>query len=805
MTMNWRLKTEQKFEQLADFIFENSKKTILAVLLVVVGLGSNLSTLKMDTSTEGFLHKTDELRVKYDEFRDQFGRDEKILIAVKTKDIFDLNFLKKLAKLHQELENNLPHIEEVNSLINARNTLGTTDSLIVEDLFDDYKIDKSTLSAKKQLASANPLLKDLLFNGDKTFTSIIIDTQTYSSFDKNGKKIVVNEEDEFAEETTNNTPKLYLTDNENTKIIEAVQQITKKYEDANFKVHLAGSALFAGVIKQAMRKDTQSFIQKMLLMVILVLALMFRRVSGVVLPLITVVLTIVSAVSLMALFDAPFTIVTQIMPSFLLAVITGASIHLLAMFYKDFAKTGDKKSALRFSMGHSGFAIVMTSLTTAAGMWSFSFSDVAPVANLGIFASASIILGLLFVLILLPAMLATLKLKHKPIASHNKTMDTFLHKIADFSLNNAKSIVVISSIMIIIAVSFATQMKFSHYPLIWFKADNPVRVDVETIDRELNGSMTLEIIVDTGRENGLYEPAMLQKIERTTDYLNTLKDGEIFVGKTITLVDVLKETNKALNANNTAFYKIPTNKDLIAQELFLFANSGSDDLEDFVDSGFSKARITVKVPFVDAIKYNQFLSEIKTKISQEFNTKADVSFTGIGVLLSSIMEKSIHSSAISYVLAFGLIAIMMIILIGNIKIGLISMIPNILPMLTITAMMVGFGIPFDMFSMLVGAIALGLAVDDTVHFMHNFNRYRLEGKNVDEATRLTLIGTGRAIIVTSVVLSLGFLVLLSASMTNMLNFGILTASAIFIALIADFLLMPAIMKLLEKPKSLEQK
>jgi predicted RND superfamily exporter protein len=162
------------------------------------------------------------------------------------------------------------------------------------------------------------------------------------------------------------------------------------------------------------------------------------------------------------------------------------------------------------------------------------------------------------------------------------------------------------------------------------------------------------------------------------------------------------------------------------------------------------------------------------------------------------MEKSIHSSAISYILAFGLIAIMMIILIGNIKIGLISMIPNILPMLSIAALMVGFGVPFDMFSMLVGAIALGLAVDDTVHFMHNFNRYRLEGKNVDEATRLTLVGTGRAIIITSIVLSLGFLVLLSASMTNMLNFGVLTASAIFVALIADLLLVPAIMKLLEK-------
>ncbi|WP_428086753.1 efflux RND transporter permease subunit [Candidatus Thioglobus sp.] len=796
--MNWRENTEHKFEKLADLIFENSKKTILAVLLIVVALGSQLPTLKMDTSTEGFLHKTDDLRVKYDAFRDQFGRDEKILVAIKTKDIFNPDFLQKLAKLHQELENNLPYIEEVDSLINSRNTHGTKESLIVDDLFDNFKIDKQTLASKKQLALANPLLKDLLFNGDKTFTNLIIDTQTYSSFDENGNKVVIDEQDEFAEEEISNTPKLYLTDAENTKIIEAVQKITQKYEADDFQIHLAGSALFAGSIKQAMQKDTQSFIQKMLMMVIIVLALMFRRVSGVVLPLITVFLTVISALSLMAIFNAPFTVVTQIMPSFLLAVITGASVHLLAMFYKEFSKTQDKKSSLRFAMGHSGFAIVMTSLTTAAGMWSFSFSEVAPVANLGIFASSSIVVGLLFVLILLPALISTLKLKHKPVAKHNAMMDNVLHKIADFALNRAKPIVIVSSLMIVVAVFFATQMKFSHFPLIWFEADHPVRAGIETIDRELNGSMTLEIIVDTGRENGLYEPEILQKIENTTNYLNTFNNADIFVGKTITLVDVLKETNKALNANDQAFYKIPDNKDLIAQELFLFSNSGSDDLEDFVDAAFSKVRITVKVPFVDAIKYNKFLSEIDKKITQEFNTSADVSFTGIGVLLASVMEKSIHSSAISYVLAFGLITIMMIILIGNIKVGLISMIPNILPMLVLMAAMVGFGIPFDMFSMLVGAIALGLAVDDTVHFMHNFNRYRLAGKNVDEAVRLTLQGTGRAIVVTSIVLSLGFLVLLSASMTNMFNFGVLTASAIFVALIADFLLVPAIMKLLEK-------
>lgn len=800
--MNWRLKIEIVFEKLSDFIFDNSKKTILGVLLIFFALASQLPSLTMDTSTEGFLHKTDELRVKYDEFRDQFGRDEKILIAVETSDIFSPQFLQKLAKLHQELAQNLPYIDEVNSLINARNTHGTADSLIVDDLFEEFfssnDISKNYIDAKKQLASDNPLLKDLLFNTDKTFTNIIIDTQTYSNFDANGNKILVAEEDEFADEVFDNTPKIYLSDAENSEIIKSIQLITQKYESDDFKVHLAGSALFAGVIKQAMQDDTKSFIQKMLIMVIIVLAIMFRRVSGVVLPLFTVLLTIISALSLMAIFKEPFTVVTQIMPSFLLAVITGASIHLLSIFYKEFSKNFDKKAALRFAMGHSGFAIVMTSLTTAAGMWSFSFSEVAPVAGLGVFASSSIILGLLFVLILLPAMLSVLKLKHKPIEKQNHFMDKVLNSIANFAILRAKAITIVSAILIVVAISIASQMKFSHFPLIWFQADNPVRVSIETIDKELNGSMTLEIIVDTGVENGLYEPEILQKIENSTNYLNTFKDGEIFVGKTITIVDVLKETNQALNANNPNFYKIPNDKNLIAQELFLFSNSGTDDLEDFVDSSFSKARITVKVPYVDAIKYNAFLSKIKQKIQAEFKDSAEVSFTGIGVLLASIMEKSIHSSAISYVLAFGLIAIMMMILIGNFKVGLISMIPNVLPMLTLVAIMVVVGIPFDMFSMLVGSIALGLAVDDTVHFMHNFNRYRLSGKSVDEAVRLTMVGTGRAIVVTSIVLSLGFLVLLSASMTNMFYFGVLTASAIFVALIADFLLVPAIMKLLEK-------
>ncbi|MDB3870161.1 MMPL family transporter [Candidatus Thioglobus sp.] len=800
--MNWRHRTERKFESFSDLIFTNSKKTIFAILLLVAAFGSQLPNLTMDTSTEGFLHKTDSMRVAYDEFRDQFGRDEKLLVAIKTSNVFDLNFLKKLERLHVRLENELtPYITDVNSLINARNTYGDQESLIVEGLFEALPDTQEQIEPQKQRALNNPLLENLLFSEDQTFTTIVIDTQTYSLLDADGNLIVEQEEDEFADEPINivQAEKLYFSDAENTILVNKAQQIIKDFEAEDFKIYLTGSAVIAGTLKQSMMEDTKTFIKISTIMIMIVLVILFKRLSGVILPLVAVFFTITATLSLMAITGTPFTIVTQIMPSFLLTVITGGAIHLLVIFYQELSKSQDTKASLRYAMGHSGLAIVMTSLTTAVGLWSFSFSELSPVADLGVFASSGILIGLLFNLVLLPALIASMKIKPHTVKedsqAHTK-MDTMLLSISRISTGYPKAIVMISTVIVIVAIFFASQLRFSHYPLEWFPEDHPSRVATEIVDDKLKGSITLEIVIDTGKENGLYEPVMLNKIQIATDYLNSIQTETYLVGKTLSLVDVLKETNRALNENKAEFYSIPQNKDLIAQELFLFENSGSDDLEDFVDSSFSKARITVKVPYIDALEYNEFILQVQERLDQEFKGHAVVTLTGITTLLSVIMEKSIHSSAISYLIAFGLVTVMMVILIGNVKIGLISMIPNMLPILFLSTIMVIFDMPLDMFTMLIGAIALGLAVDDTVHFMHNFRRYELEFNDVDKAVRLTLMGTGRAITATSIVLSVGFLVLLFASMSSMFNFGVLTASAIFIALLADFFLVPAIMKLL---------
>jgi predicted RND superfamily exporter protein len=809
--MSWKEKVDKNFEVMSDFIYNHKFKVIIVVLVFVVALATNMKNLTVDTSTEGFLHPSDPLRISYDKFREQFGRDEKVLIAIKTKDIFDIKFLQKLDKLHKEIEENVPYITDVNSLINARNTRGDKDSLIVDDLFEEIPTSQKILLLKKQIAMNNPLFKDLIFDENGTITTIIIDTATYTSLDKNGNPLPqIEEEDEFDSEEgsqNQNIKKEFLSDWENVQIVQKVNEIVKRYESPDFKILVSGTAVIDAELKSSMTKDMQKFIKLVVLVVIILLAILFRRVSGVILPLIIVAFTIISSLSFMAIFEAPITVVTQILPSFLLAVMIGASIHLLSIFFKEFNLSKDKKSSLRYAMGHSGLAIVMTSLTTAAGLWSFSFSELAPVADLGKFASVGVIVGLFLTLILLPALIAIIRLKPKEIPTYDNgkqvdnMMDKLLIKIADIGVEKPKTIIAITTVLITISIAFASMLRFSHKPIVWFDINHPVRVATDLIDTKLKGSVTLEIIVDTQKENGLYEPKILNAIDNFSKDILQIKSDKYYVGKTLSVVDIIKETNRALNENKQEFYTIPNNKSLIAQELLLFENSGSDDLEDFVDSGFSKARITVKLPYLDAIDYMVLLKDINKSIDKHFQGIAKVEVTGISNLLSRIMEASIVSSAKSYVLAVFLITIMMIILVGNLKVGLISMIPNISPILLMSTVMVIFNMPLDMFTMLIGSIAIGLAVDDTVHFIHNFRRYELKYNDVKKATELTLLTTGRAMIVTTIVLSVGFLVFTGASMSNIFNFGVLTAIAVITALLADFFLVPAIMTLIIKNKN----
>ena len=798
MTSNWRLKVEKKFEDFSYLTIKHPAIALFLTLLMVITLASNLPKITFDTSTEGFLYKDDPQILMYNDFRNQFGRDEKIIVAIKTKDIFDKAFLEKLFKLHSEIEENVPYIKEVDSLKNARKTIGNKSELIVEDLFlDGIPDDEKKLQTIKEFAKSNSIYENLYINADSTFTTIMITTNTYTSVGVDEFDALAEGFDDAESENGADEKLAFITATETNELIMKLEEILKKYKNENFKIYDAGSPIVTKNLQTTLMADMSKFILYVILTIATLLFITFRRVSGVVIPLLVVILTLLATIGSMALLGYPITSMTQILPSLLLAVAIGDSIHILSIFYHKYDESGDKNYSIAYAIGHSGLAVVMTSVTTAASLASFSISDIAPVAALGIFSAVGVTLALILTLVFIPVILSLLPIKHKQ-HDEDSYLDSIMINIANFSINYYRSITLFAGAVIVISLILASQMHFSHNPLHWFKKDNIVRINTETIDKEMRGSISIEVVLDTGKENGVYNPKFLNALERVTKEIYTYKGENYFIGKIVSINDVLKEIHMALNENKPEFYVIPQNQDLIAQEFLLFENSGSDDLEEIVDSQFSKTRLSIKAPWVDSIEYVEMIDELQHLLNSEFKDMAKVSVTGTLPILSTTITKSIESSIESYIIAFGVIAILMVLLIGNFKLGLLSMIPNLTPIMVGIAFMVIYNLPLDMFTILIGAIAIGMVVDDTIHYMHNFKRYYILHNDVDEAIRLTLHSTGRAILITSVVLSSGFLVFMFASMTNLFNFGLITGITVIVAMVTNLTLTGALMKLFIK-------
>jgi len=802
MKNNWRIRVEHGFELFTYTIIKHRFITLFLMLIFVLGLASNLPKITFDTSTEGFLYKDDPQILTYNDFRNQFGRDEKIIVAIKTKDVFDKEFLQKLFKLHEEIEQNVPYIKEVNSLKNARRTVGNESELLVEDLFvDGIPEDKEKLNAIAKFAKNNSIYKDLYLNADASFTTIMITTNTYSSLgDDEFDALESGFEDDSEVKNREDEELAFITAPETNELITTLEEILSRYKTDNFKIYDAGSPIVTKNLQTTLMADMSKFILYVVLTISVLLFLTFRRVSGIVIPLIVVILTLLATIGSMALFGFPITSMTQILPSLLLAVAIGDSIHILSIFYHKYDETGDKNLAIAYAIGHSGLAVVMTSFTTAASLLSFAISDIAPVAALGIFSAVGVTIALVLTLIFIPITLSLIPMKHK-MHDEDSFLDTFTIKIANFSINYYRTIIVSTLGVIVISLLLASQMQFSHNPLHWFKENNSVRINTETIDKELRGSISIEVVLDTHKENGVYNPKFLNTLEKVTKEIYTYKGENYFIGKIVSINDVLKEIHMALNENRPEYYAIPQNRDLIAQEFLLFENSGSDDLEEIVDSLFSKTRLSIKAPWVDSVEYVAMIKELETLLNSEFKDMATISVTGTLPILATTITKSIESSIESYLIAFAVIAILMVLLIGNFKLGMLSMIPNLTPIMFGVAFMVIFELPLDMFTILIGAIAIGMVVDDTIHYMHNFKRYYILHNDADEAIRLTLHSSGRAIFITSMVLSSGFLVFMFASMTNLFNFGLITGVTVIVAMVTNLTLTGALMKLVIKSHS----
>jgi uncharacterized protein len=799
--------TTMFFERLSSVVHRRAWFVIVATLLVTAVLGTQLSKLTIDTSTESFFHDTDPVILKYHEFQDQFGRDDVMLLGLNPTEVFSPEFFERLDALHSAIENDVSHVAKVTSLINVRSTRGRDDELLVDGLLDQWPSGPVEMAAFRKRVMTNPLYRNSLISADGKFAAITIQPETFSTesepeseldllsgFETDGLEPT----GEGAQEGTEQVEQEFLTDENKAAIVDALLKVVEEHETPDFPIYLAGSPVVDHKIKGNLQTDMALFMNLGLVVIAITIFILFRQISAVFLALLIVVLSLISTLALMALNGAPITIPTQILPSFLLTVGVADSIHILSLFYGRLKAGDDRRTAISHALIHSGRALVLTSLTTAGGLMSFAGSALAPVADLGIYAPIGVIITLLYSLLLLPALLCVIPLRFSsPTNSTQRSgvLDRFLVGSADFSMRHAKLMVTVCALLIVVALLGALRLRFSYDPLSWLPKEDTVRMDTKTVDEHMRGSLSFELMLDSGTENGLYEPELLEKLDLLSVEAEAFQSGDVFVGKTASIAGFVKEINQALNENRPDYYRIPDTRDLVAQELFLFESSGSDDLEDVVDRQYRKARFTMKLPALDAVEYSRFVVAMEKRFQEVLGNGVEVEATGIVALLFKTISAMIYSMANSYVIALVVISVMMILLLGDVRFGLISMVPNLVPIVVTLGLMGWLGIPLDAFTLLIGSITIGLVVDDTIHIMDNFKaRFDQEG-DVSSAIRHTLKTTGRAVLCTSIVLSAGFLIYICSSMKNLVYFGTLTTFAILAALVADVFLLPALMKL----------
>jgi predicted RND superfamily exporter protein len=782
-----RQRIHHGLERWTAFVYDRAGRAVALSLVCVVVLASQIPRIEIETDLESFLHGDDPLRVAYDAFRQQFGRDDFVLLTLETPDIFAAGFLEKLRDLHRDLDARVPYVDEITSLVNARETRGEGDELIVGELLEDWPETEDARADARERALGNRLYRNLILSEDAGVTVVALELSRVAGEESVEEALAGFENEEAA-------PSEPAVKND-AAILDAVREVVAEHEAPDFRIHVTGMASLAQFLQESLRRDMSRFTLLAILAIAALLGVLFRSAAGVLLPLVVVILSLVSTLGLMAITGVVIAMPTQILPSFLLAVGVGGAVHLLAIFFQRLRAGHTKREAVIGAARHSGLAIVMTSLTTAGAMASFASATMAPVAGLGICAPGGVMVALFLTLTLLPALIALFPVRSPAAAAAAgpSASQRALMRCGEFAVDHRGAVLLVSGTLLLVALFGTRSLYFSHAPLEWFAQGTPFRVATELTNERMGGSINLEVLVDTGVENGMHDPDLLRRLGAMQAQLASFERNGIRSGKSISLADTLQEIHQALNENRPEFYTVPSDRRLVAQELLLFENAGSDDLEDVVDARFQVGRVTLRAPLADAIQYIPYLDEVEADFERALGSGLDVRFTGLMPILSGTIRAMMQSLVSSYTIAFFVIAVLLVLLIGDVRLGLAAMIPNVTPILLVLGAMGYAGLPIDGFTLLVGSIAIGLAVDDTIHFMHNFRGYLEESGDARVAVRETLATAGQAMLFTTLVLSSGFAIYTISSMDVLAKFGLITAAAIALAFVADILLAPALM------------
>ncbi len=756
-----------------EFVVKFKWPVLIVTLIVAFGLASGAGKLEFDGDYHVFFNEENPELKAFDDLQDKYTKDDNILIvlAPKNGDVFTKENLTAIEELTAEAWNT-PFSSRVDAITNYQHTKAVGDDLYVDDLsYETSNKTESEIAEVKKIALKEPLLVNRLINEKGSVTAINVTVKLP------GKELTeIPETSAFAREM--------------------VSKFLEKYP--NFDVYMSGMVLMNTAFFESSESDMTTLIPIMFLIVIITVFILTRSLSSTFSTLIVMILSIVTAMGAAGYLGIKLTPPSSVAPTIILTLAVADSIHIIVTMLMEMKKGLSKKDAIIESIRLNFNPVLLTSLSTIIGFVAMNFGDVPPFWDLGNITAIGMTAAFVYSLTILPALLLILPVRVKIKPASSVTVNWY-EKLGKYVSKRPKQLAISSFAVILIFGVIAQKNVFNDEFIKYFDHSIKFRTDTDYISDNLTGMYTVEFSVPADESGGINEPK----------YLNKLNEFEIWLKQQPEVVhvnsylEVAKKVNKSMHGDDLAYYEVPTSRDEAAQYLLLYEMSlpFGLDLNNQINVDKSETRVTVTTENLqspDLIAFSKrsekWLADNTPKYMHTLGTSPTLMFSNLGFRQAASMLNG-------NIIAGILITVLLIFSLKSLKLGLISIIPNLAPVI------IGFGVWALVSGMIntgmvvVFGMTLGIVVDDTIHFMSKYIRARREyNYSATEAVEYAFTTVGKALVTTTIVLLAGFAVLSQSSFGLNNGMARITTIIILSALLIDFILLPSLLILTSRKK-----
>ncbi len=726
-----------------------------AVLLTLL-FASQFVKIKTDTDPKNMLPETSSVRVYNTKVEETFELHPDVIVLGMThgKSIFNEKTLHRLAELTEKIktiDGVIP--EDIISLAEASNVYEEGGALVVRPAVSEISPDENRLKRLRASVTQNPLFSGKLVSRDGKTTVIYIPIVRKAS----GKKIT--------DEITKLLPK-----------------------NSEERFYIAGDPVARDTFGEDMFKQMAFFSPLAGMVMFIMLWLMFKNFTLIIVNMGVAIISIIWSMGAFIGAGVPVHIMSSMSPVFLMAIATD-TVHIFNEFYFRLRETKNKEEAVLKTMEAVARPILFTDLTTMAGFASLATGHIVPVKIFGLMIAAGTFVILLSSFTIVPAVLSLIPeraLPHPESEAH--TGSRFLERLGSFSFAQKKGIALVSVILFVISVFGMSKLHVNNNMLAWFKKGSTVRVADDVMNKTLSGTAFGYVVASAPKEGGIKNPRALKEIELLQRDIEKIPD----VGKTLSIVDVLKRIHRVLHGDKSAYEKIPDAQNIIAQYLFLFSMSAKPrDVNNFLEPSYREAAIFVQLETWDADAYEKVVEKLKEHSGKNAST---LSYKPAGIAYFNMIwnKEVLYGMLHGFIMGTLFVFVLMALSFRSVFWGAAASVPLLFTIALIYGFVGFVGKDFDMPISVLSTLSLGLATDFAVHFVGRFQQKVNEGAAVKDALLWTVKRPGAGIVRNAILFSSGFLVMVFSPLTPYITVGVFMAAIMLISALATLVLLPGI-------------